>query len=759
MSAADEFPVPPGDPGAVRAAGTALRRVATDLARLEGSIRAEKAGMDGAWTGASATAATAETTSLATITGDGGARVGDGAIAFGDYGTALDTAVREVEEIRRQAAQVDVDARSEAGRTGRTVPDEDERAIYTGLRDQGLAPLRTRYQAVMGTLWRRGQDTAGRLTGAVPEYRSGMSPADVALRVRDSAALRLPSVLALDGLRRGRELADRVKPLLEKGERIPDDLLAQLEADQDNPWFAKALLEGLGPQSPHWAMLVMAGNGFPTDYNRRVIQGFGRLLALGTRTEGPARLSDRYVDDLLRPLDEHNGVGAQYAWHLGHLLHYGGRFGTDFLARAGDKLHALDKEGHDGQAYSLADGWTHRPLTPDWVPNDPILSYFDAVARDARAAQEFFHGHADRLQYYLHDRRTDSYLGDGGESLVSALEAATTGLRDDGETGRRSAEITVDLVRTLGAQPHDWLAGHDREKVLPHVATILGSYSDDVFYALSRTDYGGAADSAARLGQPELGTKDWGVDFSAADLRGVLAQVDHDTEAYKAVVSAQLAASELFLRDKLTAAGQEPARRDQLLQSYARSHGLVLRQLFDVHLSTQQAMGKLEDLNTINSVRRGGAVSGAVLGILPAIPHPAFLVGGMALVTAHSLVMPSFWEDATTNTATDRATAESMRQIDAWYSATLGTMIVEMQNGGGFSGTPAEAGGWQDGHGIAADARFTDERGRILEPAGMTDAQRTSFRRWLSDPENDGVRLEMVKMFTAADAAGGNRGG
>ena len=58
----------------------------------------------------------------------------------------------------------------------------------------------------------------------------------------------------------------------------------------------------------------------------------------------------------------------------------------------------------------------------------------------------------------------------------------------------------------------------------------------------------------------------------------------------------------------------------------------------------------------------------------------------------------------------------------------------------------------------AAD-RFTDPQGQVLAPDRMTDAQRAAYQRWLSDPENDGVRVEMVRMFTALDAAGGRQGG
>lgn len=756
MSAADEFPVPPGDPGRLTSAGSTLERIGTDLGALDGRIRGERAGMAGAWTGDAADAAGAETASLATIAGDQGAKVRSGAAAFTDYGTALETARSDVATIRRQADQAEVDARSEANRTGQGLSYEDRQAIYTSLRSQALTPLRQRYRSVLETLDRAAATAAGRLTDAVPEYTAGMSPAAIAQAVRDSVAARLPAVLQADGQRRGRELAAELAPLLETGERIPDELLARMEADADNPWFAKTLLETLGPQAPHWSMLVMEANGFPEDYNQRVITGFGRLLALGTRTEGPAGLSDAYVRDFLAPLDNHDGTGLQYGWHLANLLHFGGRFGTDFLTRAGDKLYALDRAGHDEQAYTMVGGWTNRPLTNDLVPDDTMEAYFTAVAQDAAAARAFFHGDPERLDYYLVQRRTDDYLGDRGESLGRALEAATR-VHDDGTAGRESAEVTADLVRLLGGQEHGFLVEHDREKVLPHVGNILNGYSEDVFYALSRTDYGGATETGARLGQPELGTKDWGVEFSAADLRGVLGQLDHDTEAYKSVVAAQLSASELFLQDKLAAARQDPLRRDELLQSYARGHGLVLNQLFGTHIDTQVAMGKLEDAEDLHDLRVADAVSSSLLTIMPL--YPPLALPATMLSMGKGATMPFLYEGLSNSSQAEVNRVESVAAVNQWYSATLGTMVVDMQDGGGFAGTPADAGTWQQAHGVAEADRFTTSGGQVLSPSSMTDGQRAAYQRWLSDPENEAVRVEMVKIFTALDAAGGQQGG
>jgi hypothetical protein len=136
-----------------------------------------------------------------------------------------------------------------------------------------------------------------------------------------------------------------VKPYLDKGKQIADDLLAEVERNRLNPWFARTFLEKLGPGMPMWVMEVNKYQAFPAAYNERVITMFGQLLALGTRSSGPARLSDKYLDDLLAPLDEHNGAGAESAWYLSHYLALGGPFGRDFLRKFGDKLDALERDG------------------------------------------------------------------------------------------------------------------------------------------------------------------------------------------------------------------------------------------------------------------------------------------------------------------------------------------------------------------------------------------------------------------------------
>ena len=202
---------------------------------------------------------------------------------------------------------------------------------------------------------------------------------------------------------------------------------------------------------------------------------------------------------------------------------------------------------------------------------------------------------------------------------------------------------------------------------------------------------------------------------------------------------------------------QDPGRRDELLQSYARGHGLVLKQLFDTHINTQVAMGKLKDLDKMHDLRVVDAVSGSLMSVLPLYPPAAVPVAVLSM--GKSATMPFLFEGAANNSQADANRLASTAQVNQWYSATLGTMVTDMQNGGGFVGTPADAGPWQARHGIDGSSRFTDATGQVRDPAQLSATQKAAYQQWLADPENEAVRVEMVKIFTALDAAGGQQGG
>jgi hypothetical protein len=508
-------------------------------------------------------------------------------------------------------------------------------------------------------------------------------------------------------------------------------------------------------------MVTMEGNGYPPDYNERVIRDFGQMIALGTRTEGPARLSDQYVDDLLRPLDEHNGAGVRYGWQLGHLLHFGGRFGTGFLAKAGDKLYALDREGYDTQMYSMVGGMAHRPLTLDRVPDDGMEAYFDAVSRDARAAQAFFRGHTDRLDYYLKQRGTDSYLGDRGESLGKALVAATTVYRNGEDTGRASAEIAASLLRSLGREGHDFLAEHDREDLTPAIGTILTSYADDTYYTLSRQDQSVIAlqdpslPAGVHQGNEELGNDVYGISLSPDEIRQLLGQVDHDVAAYGKVVQAHLDAANRYLDANLDYLRTHRGEQEDTLVRFGSGYGRVLDTLLNTHMEVQHDLGAEKDdqrgKKWLSIVSVANVIGSIVPFVVPGTAIP-IMVTKLSFNVSAGASLPWLINGAAQPTQADRADAEALKKVNTWYVLNQYSLVDHINNGGAFAGTPADAEVWMREHHVAAAARFTDADGKVLDQASMTEAQAEAYLRWHIDQSGHGVGQETSQLVDAIES-------
>ena len=760
MSVADEFPIPPGDPAGLQAAGSSLKRVAADVGRLGGSVRSEQAGRAAAWMGAAGPAAATETTSLATITEDKGRKVGEGAAAFTAYGTALETAITAVQEIRRQALAADSDARSEANRQGRNLPPEDKTSLYTSFRDQALAPLRQRYRSVIETLDGEGRKAATALTGAIPEYKSGMSPAAVALAVRKSAAARLPSVYDADAAKAGAELAGKMAPYLEKGENIPADLLAQAEEWAGSAFFARSLLTGLGPDT----FAKLAVNNYAiyeqeAEYNKRSLTLFGKLLAVGTSsTEAPLPAS--FVDGYLAKLDP-NGENnlTDNVTVLKHLLFYGGTFGQDFLKKAGDKLYLLDKSGNDSGFGSLA--LTREPgvLTGDpAMPRDVMEVFFGKIAAASATAKDFFRD-PERLQFYVLDRKVDSIDGDKGASLGEALKAATTLDRNGGASGRESAQIASNLFTMLGGQKHDVLVENHRDALAPRLADILGSYRDDIYYTLSRKnqvaiDVPDPDAPGLRHGIEQLSTDTWGIALSPDQIRQVLGQIDHDTEAYKKVISAELDAADRFLAADMAYLKTHPLERDDLLTRYGSGYGRVLDTLFTTHFQVQHAMGVAKDdadgakWRTVVTVAN---VAGSVIPFVPALAAGP-LIGRVGFGVTAGAALPWLINWGTGTAGADAADAKSVNQVNSWFLLHQYAQVDRIQDGGGFTGTSGDVNRWMDEHDIPPEARFVDANGKVLPQEKLTAAQADAYLRWHVDADGHGVGQATSQLTDAIES-------
>ena len=95
----------------------------------------------------------------------------------------------------------------------------------------------------------------------------------------------------------------------------------------------------------------------------------------------------------------------------------------------------------------------------------------------------------------------------------------------------------------------------------------------------------------------------------------------------------------------------------------------MLKQLFDTHIDTQVAMGKLEDDRNLHDLRVADAVSSSLLTILPAFPPAA--VPATVLNVGKAATMPFLYEGVTGDSQAAANRSASVAQVDQWYSATL----------------------------------------------------------------------------------------
>jgi hypothetical protein len=756
MGVEDNFPVPPGDPARVIAAGRALGGLAGEVSGGGRRVAAERAGMAAVWSGDAGSAAVYETGTAGEITSDYGRRVGEGGAALSEYGRVLDQVITEVNGIRAQARQAYTDAWHEVSKHWRELSSEDRQAEVDGLVGPTLRGLGIQYHYEDQALRAAAEKAAGALTGLVPFYWPGMKVELLSELARGGVASGLPMLQRADGERIGNALGDKAKPYLDKGQRIPDDLLAEIERNRLNPWFAKTFLEKLGPRMPSWVVAVSKGQGFPAAYNERVITVFGQLLAQGTRSTGPARLSDKYVDDLLAPMDQHNGAGAVSARELSLYLVVGGTFGRDFLKKFGDKLDALERDYSLAPITLYSDPW----MTTTEVPSDPFESYFHALSFNPDAAQDFFLN-SDRLHYYVVDRPLDDYLGDHGKSLGEALVAATTVYRNAEPTGLRSAQITANLLNTMGELSHDWLDEHSRQELRPAIATVLTSYADDIYYTLSRRDLPVISlqdpnlPPGVRAGNKELGTNLYGISVDLDKLRQVLGQVDHDVQAYKRVITSQLVSAAKFLDANLAYIRAHPDERRDTLLRFGSGYGRVLDTLFGTHMEVQHdiAVARNEEHDFNKSMFLLGTLSvvNVALAVLPWV-IPGGLVARLGFNVAVSIVMPWIINAATKSSNTDAADAKAIKDLNDWWLINQFILIDRMQNGGAFAGTPADANTWMKEHGIPPEGRFTDADGKVIPQEQMTDAQLDAYARWHRDGSASGVGQETAQLNDAIES-------
>ncbi|MGV9599161.1 hypothetical protein ACWDR1_21070 [Streptosporangium sandarakinum] len=424
-------------------------------------------------------------------------------------GRAEDTLGRNEPLIRRALERLDLDA------SGLSALRETRSWIGTGRPD-----LRRRSETI-----RKEQTGWGASSGGVP---AGPVAFDEALY---GEAARDPDVYAA---------TTRLAEAARSGE-IDGKTLAELEKRTGDATFATALMNALGATRFRKLMTDTVGPGRENDKQAKRLQ-----TALG-RTLGTAgsKLGKAWYDELTSDLDP-GGKAGYTDWKRGYatvlaLKH--GTFGSTFLLTIAKRIDACDRQA---------------PLHPN-----VMADLMGALGRDPAAAQDFFASDPSALKHYL----TERPLGDGGEALGKALEAATLTFRDhDGSPdkpsrGYLSAKLASEFVHL---EAERITKGGDSLVKPVSTGRILAGYIGDVNHVA--WEGGDAIVPGVRGADYSYipGRDAWGAQFDKEELRRVMKEAFADSAAFSPVMAAQTGFSG-WLTDHGAAEIADGRGRDALL--------------------------------------------------------------------------------------------------------------------------------------------------------------------------------------------------
>ncbi|RSN02469.1 hypothetical protein DMB42_35815 [Nonomuraea sp. WAC 01424] len=372
--------------------------------------------------------------------------------------------------------------------------------------------------------------------------------------------------------------AEQAAGLVEAAGRGDKDALTKLAAFKDrmtDPRFATALLEKLGPQAlttlpVHLSARVRkaldqspeAARGMRAQ-NRELLSMLATALAHATTAkEGAPRLGTRFLDELNkrgREETEAPGMGGLTApgyWALGQILGAGPQepYSSWFMRTVGRDMIRWDRDylkehgvrflPRDTDVYNLPAPADSQPFqdTDEIGAADPVGALLAAAARGREPAQALL-ADRDLLTYLMHDRRPQWAMGDHGESLGRAMEAAMSGQDDLSKTlAVMATQIYADDVRPHVSLDEDGKVAFadpseldDLSGIRDNMGHILGDHADDIAAAFYK--------NAPRAADGELTSSNEGhyiARFGAADLDLVVLDLAADDGAYNNLLMGEI---------------------------------------------------------------------------------------------------------------------------------------------------------------------------------------------------------------------------
>ncbi|HVX46286.1 MAG TPA: DUF6571 family protein [Mycobacteriales bacterium] len=585
--AADEIPMPPGDPETLERGVNSLQAVhspaTTNYLVTNGSNEAFFAA---AWPSGSAVgAAGSEAHTLVGLLRTGARHVDTGAKAMAKYHKALAGAHHKITGWHTEWDAAENTYSQKMRTLDRTTPAgspdyDDFREAYRADRDQVQNPIRKKYHSTMADLKQAAQ-TATHSIGLL--FSEALRPGDaIDSSVSDYLLNQLPQTQHALDAQAGRDLANDIKK--QQAKHPPD--YRKIRADmthlvnyQNNPYFNHAFVKTLGPRGilelPDALRRTMS-----VPPSQKELKANGRLLTLaanataGYIAEHPnfgarllAEARKTYTEDPLLSRDLHPLEGYR---NLSLILAAGDHWPASFLTSAADEIYTKERQIGGNNPWDIG---TTFPRVTDQDPGhgDPMVNVLHALGKNDTAARDFFstdstdNGDQDRdkITYLVRLRRygpTDNPgntpPADNGKSLGEALLAASRQHPDQDPanlSGRITSELFDDIARKnyQGKELPDY-GYHQPPGMRPYTGHILKNYIHDVDNTL-----GGSGTTAEDRGPRS-------VTFHYDALRKTMSDTFIDEGAYKEVMRASIIDNRKTILDHLSGASDYDQAKDQL---------------------------------------------------------------------------------------------------------------------------------------------------------------------------------------------------
>lgn len=391
------------------------------------------------------------------------------------------------------------------------------------------------------------------------------------------------------------------------------DKLAAFKERLSEPEFATAILEQLGPRgllAIPAAMGTRVRKALDADdgsaatvrqQNRDVLSMLSKALATATDATKSAHLGRKFLEELKRqgrteiPAPDMGGLTNPGYWSLGQILAATPKqaYSESFMRTIGQDMIRWDRDylkehrvrflPKDTDAYNLPAPIDTRPFQgSDAIGTaDPIAALLTVAGTSRERAQALLHD-KDLLKYLMSDRRPQWAMGDRGESLGEAMEAAMKGA--DADSKRLAVMATQILADDV--KPHvsfndagevefknpselDRLSG-----IRDNMGRILAEHTDDVVSSYYQNH--------ERPPDNELTGNIEGRNtarFNPTDLDLVILDVTADDQGYQALLHGQVADMRGKIDQAMATRNKDWLNNVIALNSTALGHLVEARQL------------------------------------------------------------------------------------------------------------------------------------------------------------------------------------